>query len=93
MSHPPATSYLPTPEAQPPAELAQLVETLTANVAGVFLGKPEVIRFAVIALLVGLFIAVIAGPELGWPPAADRQTDAEPGQDVEGAQMGGERSV
>ncbi len=47
----PSTSYFPTPEPQPPAELAQLVDTLSANVAGVFLGKPEVIRFAVIALL------------------------------------------
>ena len=46
-----SSSYLPTPEPQPPAELAQLVETLRANVAGVFLGKPEVIRFAIIALL------------------------------------------
>jgi MoxR-like ATPase len=51
MSHPPATSYLPTPEPQPPAELAQLVDSLRENVAGVFLGKPEVIRYAVIALL------------------------------------------
>ena len=46
-----SSSYFPTPEPQPPAELAQLVETLRANVAGVFLGKPEVIRFAIIALL------------------------------------------
>ena len=51
MPPPTSSSYFPTPEPQPPAELAQLVETLTANVAGVFLGKPEVIRFAVIALL------------------------------------------
>lgn len=51
MSHPPSSSYLPTPEAQPPAELAQLVDSLRENVAGVFLGKPEVIRYAVIALL------------------------------------------
>jgi len=51
MPPPPSSSYFPTPEPQPPAELAQLVDTLTANVAGVFLGKPEVIRFAVIALL------------------------------------------
>ena len=46
-----SSSYFPTPEPQPPAELAQLVETLRENVAGVFLGKPEVIRFAIIALL------------------------------------------
>lgn len=51
MPHPPAASYLPTPEPLPPAELASLIETLRKNVAGVFLGKPEVIQFAVIALL------------------------------------------
>ena len=51
MPQPTSSSYLPTPEPQPPAELAQLVETLRENVAGVFLGKPEVIRFAIIALL------------------------------------------
>ena len=51
MPQPTSSGYLPTPEPQPPAELAQLVETLRENVAGVFLGKPEVIRFAIIALL------------------------------------------
>ena len=51
MPHPTSSSYLPTPEPQPPAELSQLVDTLRDNVAGVFLGKPEVIRYAVIALL------------------------------------------
>lgn len=44
-------TYLPTPEPLPPADLSRLIETLHANVAGVFLGKPEVIRLAVIALL------------------------------------------
>jgi MoxR-like ATPase len=45
------STYLPTPEPLPPADLSRLIETLHANVAGVFLGKPEVIRLAVIALL------------------------------------------
>ena len=44
-------NYAPTPEPMPPADLSRLIDTLHANVAGVFLGKPEVIRLAVIALL------------------------------------------
>ena len=40
--HSPST-YLPTPEPQPPADLSLLIETLRANVAGVFLGKDDVI--------------------------------------------------
>jgi len=35
----------------PPADLSRLLDVLRENVAGVFLGKPEVIRFAVLALL------------------------------------------
>jgi len=45
------STYLPTPEPLPPADLSRLIDTLQTNVAGVFLGKPEVIRLAVIALL------------------------------------------
>jgi MoxR-like ATPase len=45
------TTLLPTPEPMPPADLAHLLDTLRENVSGVFLGKPEVIRFAVLALL------------------------------------------
>ncbi len=44
-------SLLPTPDPMPPLELSRLLETLRENVAGVFLGKPEIIRFAVLALL------------------------------------------
>jgi MoxR-like ATPase len=35
----------------PPADLSRLLDTLRENVAGVFLGKPDVIEFAVLALL------------------------------------------
>ncbi len=44
-------SLLPTPDPMPPADLSRLLDVLRDNVAGVFLGKPEVIRFAVLALL------------------------------------------
>ncbi len=44
-------SLLPTPEPMPAADLSQLLEVLRKNVAGVFLGKPEVIEFAILALL------------------------------------------
>jgi MoxR-like ATPase len=47
----PSSLYRPTPEPQPPADLARLLDTLRNNVAGVFLGKPEIIRMAVLALL------------------------------------------
>jgi MoxR-like ATPase len=36
---------------RPPKELAALLDTLTTNISGVFLGKPEVIRLALVALL------------------------------------------
>jgi len=45
------SALLPTPDPMPPADLSKLLETLHENVAGVFLGKPEVIRFAILALL------------------------------------------
>ena len=45
------STFLPTPEPQPPADLSRLLDAVRENVAGVFLGKPEVIRFAVICLL------------------------------------------
>jgi MoxR-like ATPase len=51
VDHSEPSTYRPTPEPQPPADLARLLDTLRENVAGVFLGKPEVIRLAVIALL------------------------------------------
>jgi MoxR-like ATPase len=42
---------MPTPDPMPPADLSRLLDVLRENVAGVFLGKPEVIRYAVLALL------------------------------------------
>jgi MoxR-like ATPase len=36
---------------RPPKELAALLDTLASNIGGVFLGKPEVIRLAQVALL------------------------------------------
>jgi MoxR-like ATPase len=53
LSAPPGghATLLPTPEPMPPADLSRLLNTLEENVAGVFLGKPEVIRYAVLALL------------------------------------------
>src|SRR5690348_11826145 len=36
---------------RPPKELAALLDTLASNIGGVFLGKPEVIRLALVALL------------------------------------------
>ncbi len=44
-------TLLPTPDPMPPADLSRLLDVLRDNVAGVFLGKPEVIRFAILALL------------------------------------------
>jgi MoxR-like ATPase len=44
-------SLLPTPDPMPPADLSRLLDVLRENVAGVFLGKPEIIRYAVLALL------------------------------------------
>jgi MoxR-like ATPase len=44
-------TLLPTPDPMPPADLSRLLEVLRDNVAGVFLGKPEVIRFAILAML------------------------------------------
>jgi len=45
------STLLPTPDPMPPADLSRLLDTLRDNVAGVFVGKPEVIRYAVLALL------------------------------------------
>src|SRR5581483_3711655 len=42
---------LAPPSARPPQELARLLDALRRNVAEVFLGKPEVVRLAVVALL------------------------------------------
>ena len=44
-------SLLPTPDPMPPADLSRLLDVLRENVGGVFLGKPEIIRYAVLALL------------------------------------------
>jgi MoxR-like ATPase len=44
-------TLLPTPDPMPPADLSRLLDVLRDNVAGVFLGKPEVIRFAILAML------------------------------------------
>lgn len=44
-------TLLPTPDPMPPADLSRLLDVLRDNVAGVFLGKPEVIRLAILAML------------------------------------------
>ena len=44
-------TLLPKPDPMPPADLSRLLDVLRDNVAGVFLGKPEVIRLAILAML------------------------------------------
>jgi MoxR-like ATPase len=60
-----ASTYRPTPDPQPPADLAKLLDTLRANVAGVFLGKSDVIRLTVIALLADGHILLEDVPGVG----------------------------
>src|SRR5215218_7152201 len=40
-----------TPQSRPPRELVGLLDALRTNIGRVFLGKPEVVRLAVVALL------------------------------------------
>jgi MoxR-like ATPase len=54
----------PTP-ARPPRELAALLDALTANVGRVFLGKPEVVRMAAVALLADGHILLDDVPGVG----------------------------
>jgi len=60
-----STSLLPTPDPMPPADLSRLLDVLRDNVAGVFLGKPEVIRFAILALLADGHILLEDVPGVG----------------------------